>query len=88
MTTRHYERSEVISFDELTDEQQKEALSLDDSAHETQFVIFEDEPLPLNMFMRTTTGIWDGIWGQTVWSGYYIKLSACGSMAVIADRYC
>ena len=87
MKTIHYERSEVISFYELTDDQQKKALSLDDAASETSYVIFEDEALPLNMFMRTTSGIFDGFWGMTVWSGYFIKLSNCGSMAVIADRY-
>jgi len=87
MKTRHYERSEVISFYDLTEEQQTEALSNDDSSEETSFVLFEDEPLPLNMFMRCGSGIFDGVWGMSAWSGYFIKLSDCGSMAVVADRY-
>ena len=90
MKTRHYERSEVISFYELTDEQQKEMLSNDDSAEETSFVLFEGEPLPLNMFMRTPiySSIWHGVYSTSAWGGYFIRLSACGSMAVVADRYC
>ena len=87
MKTRHYERSEVISFYDLTEDQQKEALSLDDSAEETSFVIFEDEPLPLNMFFRCSSGIWDGFYGTSYFGAYFIKLSRCGSMAVVADRY-
>ncbi len=87
MKTRHYERSEVISFYELNKELQKEALSMDEDAEDTQYVIFEDDALPLNMFFRITSSIFDGIYSQTVYSGYYIKLSKCGTMAVVADRY-
>ena len=84
--TRNYERTEVISFYDLTEDQQINALDYDDSAEDVSFVLFEGEPLPLNMFMRTD-GLFDGIYGMSYFSAYFVKLSSCGSMAVVADRY-
>ena len=84
--TRNYDRTEVVSYYDLTEDQQINALDYDESAEEASFVLFEGEPLPLNMFMRTD-GLFDGIYGMSYFSAYFVKLSSCGSMAVVADRY-
>lgn len=87
-----YIRSEVLNFWELTDEQQKVAISDmgQDEAEQTSYVnnpTHTDEVLPLNMFERSNGKIWDGIYGQSAFSAYFIKLSKCGTGAVVADRW-
>lgn len=93
--TRVYERSAILDFTELTDDQQRQAVELEglELAEETSYVLLEGEPLPLNMFMRTDppynakSKLWDGIYAVTAFSGYFIKLSNSGDCAVVAARY-
>ncbi len=53
----------------------------------------ESEPLPLSQFMRLQMfptdkkQLWDGSYATSAFSAYFIKLSKCGSMAVVAERY-
>jgi hypothetical protein len=58
------------------------------------FVIFESKnkeynaALPLSQFMRINgKSIWDGVFGTSYFSAYFIKLSKCGSAAVIAEKF-
>lgn len=88
--TSYYNRSEILSFWDLSDEQQIEALdSANDREHaeERSYVECNGEILPLDMFIRSSGKVWDGIYGQTAFSAYYIKLSKCGTGAVVGYRY-
>jgi hypothetical protein len=94
--TRNYNRSYLFSFNELSDDQQRDVMrnyfdELSD-AHSTQYVIskFKDqkEAVPLCLFMRTDgNNFTHGIHADSFFSGYYITLSRCGQEAVIAYKY-
>lgn len=88
--TSGYNRSEILSFWDLSDSQQIEALNdSNDQQHaeERSYVEYQDEILPLDMFMRLEGKVWDGIYGQTAFSAYFIKLSKCGTGCVVGYRY-
>jgi len=85
-----YNRSEVVSFFELTDDQQADVLTYTDveDAEGAQYVIFKyvdgrEEALSLSNFMRAS-GRWHGIYGTSYFSAYGVILSRCGSAAVVA----
>jgi len=91
-----YKRSEIYSFWDMTDEQQKEAINDlgQELAEETQYVdnpTYKNEPLPLCMFERSDpkehTNLWDGIYPTSAFSAYFIKIARSGDGAVIADRW-
>lgn len=92
-----YNRSEILSFFELTEAQKEDVLSCyyndETEAENDSFVIFEakrpeyNAALPLSVFMRTDKkSIWDGIFGTSYFSAYFIKLSKCGTGAVVAEK--
>ena len=98
MANTKHNRSEVVNFYELTEKQQQDVLDCyfqdQSEAEQTRFVIFEagnpeyNAALPLNMFMRTNKpNIWDGIFGTSYFSAYFVKLSKCGTMAVVAEKF-
>ena len=85
-----YIRTEVISFYELPEQAQKVALSENDEAENESFVespIHPGEFLSLGNFLRSNSKIWDGFFGTSYFSGYFIKLSPCGSQAVVGYRH-
>jgi hypothetical protein len=96
MKTSYYFRSEILSyFDLSTDEQ---AQMLNDSndiqhAEERSYVkgvnskCLNVEILPLDMFMRTDAGLWHGVYGQTAFSAYFIRFNRSNDEALIAYRY-
>ena len=93
MRTLTFNRSDIISFFDLESYQQDAVLfsyyNNADMAAEDSYVIFgtNHEPLPLSMFIRYNGPIWDGIYGTSYFSAYFIKLSVDGSQAVICERY-
>ncbi len=85
-----YNRSEVVSFFELTDDQQADVLNYTDieDAEGAQYVIFQyadgtEQALSLGNFMRAG-GRWHGIYGTSYFSAYGVILSKCGSAAIVA----
>jgi hypothetical protein len=85
-----YNRSEVVSFFELTDDQQTDVLNYTDieDAEGAQYVIFKyvdgrEEALSLSNFMRAG-GRWHGIYGTSYFSAYGVILSRCGGAAIVA----
>jgi hypothetical protein len=90
--TRKYNRSEVISFFELTEDQQALIIDnyydeIEDAENDSYVLLDEETPLPLGSFMRIENSVWSGVYGTSYFSAYYIKLSKCGTCAVVADRY-
>jgi len=84
--TRHYERCEIVCFEELTEEQKSNLDCDEDYIKEGLFVVFEGVPLFLGNFMRCEhSKIWDGVYGTSYFSAYWIKIK--GDCAVVADRY-
>ena len=94
----NYNRSEVVNFYDLTEKQQQDVLDCyyqdQSDAENDSFVIFESKnkeynaALPLSQFMRIDgKSIWDGVFGTSYFSAYFIKLSKCGSAAVIAEKF-
>lgn len=92
-----YNRSEILSFFELTEKQQSDVMDYyyqeQSEAEQDSFVIFEalkpeyNAALPLSQFIRTNKpNIWDGVFGTSYFTAYFIKLSKCGTGAVIAER--
>jgi hypothetical protein len=89
--TRNYQRSEIYSFFDLSEEQVKQILDYynnEEEAQEDSFVILNNEPLPLSQFMRTTNNKFThGIFSDSYFSGYFITLSKDCQDAVIAYKY-
>lgn len=89
--TRNYERSNIYSFFELSEEQVKNVLDYynnEEEAQEDSFVILNKEPLPLSQFMRTYNNKFThGIFSDSYFSGYFITLSEDCQEAVIAYKY-
>jgi hypothetical protein len=84
--TYFYDRSDIVSFYELTEDQQKENISLLDQqiAEDTSYVILKNEALPLCMFMRTNSKFIHGVYVISNTSAYTVTLSRCNSEAVVA----
>lgn len=96
-----YNRSEIYSFFDLSDSQKENVLNdmTNEEAENDSFVILKGKKfeniLPLSMFMRINYGsnvnnkpiFWDGVYGTSYFSAYFIKLSKCGSCCVVAERY-
>lgn len=108
MTTRRtvaplWNRSDVLNFWELSEDQQGRLLTDRAGVEERQdleadhYVIFRypnrEEVLRLSDFMRfdpqgpRRVRLWDGYHGTSYFSCYFIKLSPCGTVAVVAERY-
>jgi len=89
--TYFYNRSEVVSYYDLTEKQQSDNvdyLGLE-LASETMYVICDhnNEALPLCMFMRTTNNNFThGVYTQTNSSAYCITFNRSNDEAVVAYR--
>lgn len=88
--TRTYQRSQILSFFELNDAQQLQASDYTDeeNAANDQYVLWNNEPLPLSMFMRTESGLFGGVYGQSAFSAYFIKINKTGEWATVVYAYC
>lgn len=97
--TSMYNRSQVYSFNELTEQQQKEILDVhsfeNSDAQQTSYVKFINtkllnvEFLPLNMFMRVgkNNNFTHGIYSLTAFSGFFITFDRCNEIAVVAYKH-
>jgi hypothetical protein len=87
---RTYQRSQILYFHELTAEQQERAISLLDNqqAEDSTYVLWNNEVLPLYMFMRTDNGMFDGVYGQTAFSAYFIKINKTNECATVVYAHC
>jgi hypothetical protein len=86
MKTQSYKRGSVIHYTELPTSQQDFWSDHEDSCFVPE-PDTDDEWLPLDMFMRTNSNIWHGVYGMTYSSGYFVRLSSCGDEALVAYRY-
>jgi hypothetical protein len=94
--TRNYNRSLILSYYDLTEEQQNEVLSNfcfeRSDAEQSNYVISkfkgEEIAVPLSVFIRTDkNNFTHGIFSESYFSGYFITLSKCNTEAVIAYKY-
>ena len=97
MATVKYNRSEILNFFDLTEKQREDVVSCyyqdESEAENDTFVIFEakkpeyNAAIPLSQFMRLDRpSIFDGVFGTSYFSAYFIKLSKCGTMAVVCEK--
>lgn len=94
-----YNRSEILSFFDLSEDQQAQALDSRDQekAEETSYVLFNypnrTEVLGLDMFMSFGIGggkknpIWDGYYCNCFFAAYFIKFNQSNDGVLIAERY-
>jgi hypothetical protein len=94
--TRNYNRSEVLNYFDLSDEQKKEVFdnyfSTIEEAEEDFYVISEfkdkEEAIPLSCFLKThQNNFTHGIYSDSYFSGYFLTFSKCNTEAVIAYKY-
>jgi hypothetical protein len=94
--TRNYNRSEILSYYDLTDEQKQDTANVyyltDEQAEQDNYVLItfkgKTEAVPLSFFERTEkNNFTHGIFTDTYYSGYFITLSRCNTEAVIAYKY-
>jgi hypothetical protein len=92
MTTK-YNRSEILSFFDLTEAQQEKVKSIHDydGIEESSFVIHEGKEqdiLPLSMFMRCDkNNFTHGIYSTSIFDGYFLTFNRSNDEAVIAHKY-
>ena len=91
MTTPRYNRSDILNYFELSEEQKVQIRSYyhdeEEAASEDSYVLLNKEALPLSMFMKIDNSIWHGVYGSSAFSAYFIKISRCGTAAVVAERF-
>ena len=94
--TRNYNRSEILSYYDLTDEQKKQVV--DDFSFELidlesfQYVISNfkgiETAIPLGLFIRTDeNNFTHGIFSDSYFSGYFITLNKDNTEAIISYKY-
>ena len=91
MVAPRFNRSYVHDFSDLSEEQQKEVRNTwfdeDSDARGTGYVLLAGDPLPLSMFMRVDSPVWDGVYGTSAFSAYFVKFSKCGTEVVVAEKF-
>ena len=91
MKTIHYNRSEIYSFFDLSPVEQSQVISnyyCDIAqAEDDSFIRCGKEILPLSMFLRCEGSRWDGNFGTSYFSGYYIKFNRSCDEVTIAEKY-
>ena len=91
MKTAEYCRSEVYSFWDLSEAEQKEVISNyfqnSQEAEEDSFVKLNKEVLPLSMFLRCENSIFNGFYGTSYFSGYFIKFNKFGDEVTVVSKY-
>ena len=80
---RTYQRSQILNYAELTQEQQLRANDLYDNCHNYKFVLWGNEPVSLSDFTVTTGKMWDGAAMLSAFSGYYLKVNEDNSEATV-----
>ena len=91
MKTLDYCRSEIYSFWDLSEEEQKEVISnyfqSSEDAMQDSFVKLNNEVLPLSMFMKCENSIFNGFYGTSYFSGYFIKFNKYGDEVTVVSKY-
>ncbi len=94
--TSGYNRSGIVQFSELSEDQQKQVLddySFEESdAYSTGYVMFDSKAgieiaLPLCMFMKTYSRFTHGIYSTSAFDGYFITFNRGNDCAVIAHKH-
>lgn len=86
---RSYQRSQILSYFDLNAAQQLIATDqLDENAENDQYVLWNDEPLPLCMFMRTGDKFGCGVYSQSAFSAYFVYINRTGEEATVVYAYC
>jgi len=90
--TSTYNRSEILSFYDLTESQQCEILDLIEleEAEQDSFVIINIKNyygvLPLSMFMRTENNFTHGVYGTSYFSCYTVTFNRFTDECVVAYK--
>lgn len=90
--THYYNRSNVVSFYELSDKQQEAMLDYNgESATDDSYALINEKQgesaLPLSAFIRTNNNKFThGMYGLSAFSCYTITLSKCATQCVVAYK--
>ncbi len=86
---KNIQRSDVVNFYELTEEQQAQAIDTHETeAEEMHYIIFNDEAYSLGQFMRTGNEFRrHGVMHLTNTSGLSVTLSKCNTQAIVELIY-
>jgi hypothetical protein len=78
-----------LNWYDLNQEQQQEYPECDFSNSLFVFDEQRNDLFLLDNFLRIDRpGLFHGVFGQSYFSAYFIRLSACNTAAVVAYRYC
>lgn len=91
MTTVHYNRSQILSYYELTEDQQLAVMN--DyclelfQAGEESFVLCNEHVIPLGMFTRIENSkVWHGSYATSAFTGYLIRINRTNEFALVAMK--
>jgi len=77
-----YIRTSIIDFVELPTKSQLEFTEYHEGDQFVQDPCDEDSYLPLDHFWRHTGKLWDGVYGTSYFSAYFIKYGDFGQVTV------
>ena len=80
---RTYQRSQILYFHELTPAQQAIAIGNGEISEDETFVLWNNEPISLDMFMRTNGGLFHGYYGISAFDGYLIRINKTQEFATV-----
>jgi len=80
-----YIRTAIITFDELPSRVQKEFTEYGEMDQFVQDPCDENDYIPLELFFKCRSKRWDGFYGTSYFSGYFIKLGI--GEATVAYRH-
>ncbi len=85
---RTYQRSQILSYYELNEAQQAIATNeLEEQAQDTDYVLWNDEPLPMSMFMVSSNNKY-GIYSLSAFSAYFVYVSNTNEQATVVYAHC
>lgn len=82
---RTYQRSQILHFYELSEEQQLEALNNNDDAKEHSYVLWNNTPISLSKFMRLDSGLFHGYFSTSAFDGFLIRINKTQECATIVN---
>jgi len=83
---RTYQRSPILTFSDLTIEQQAIAIEQlgDEHADISSYILWNEEPLPLSNFMHVGKGLFHGAYSLSAFSAYLIRINRTNESAIVA----
>lgn len=80
---RTYQRSQILSFYDLTVEQQQQVISETEGDENDSYVLWNDEPLCLSNFIVCKSSLFHAAYSLSAFSAYLIRINRTNEAATV-----